>query len=401
MKTLFWILAVFALAAALTVAARDSTGYVLIVLPPYRAELSLNFLIVLLVIAFIVFYLVLRVAGAALSMPSQVSAWRRSHRQQKARATLTDAVREFFSGRYARAEKAATRALEMGEQPGLSAVVAARSAHELRAFDRRDGYLARAATVTASDDPVKVVAEAGLLLEQRRAQEALDVLRALRKKHTAALRLELRAQQQLRNWEAVLALVPQLEKRDVLDAQQAEHIRRHALIQNLERAGRELPLLEAEWKKVPSRERRQSRVAAAAARRFAAAGACGTARDIVESSLAENWDSELVGLYADCDEGESVRRIERAERWLEQHASDSTLLLALGRLCARQELWGKAQSYLDASIAIEPTCAAHLANARLQEKLGNIEAARDHYRKSLDLALKELETVPQKQASRG
>ena len=47
--------------------------------------------------------------------------------------------------------------------------------------------------------------------------------------------------------------------------------------------------------------------------------------------------------------------IERAESWLKQHPDDAALLLTLGRLCAQQELWGKAQSYLDASIAVEPT----------------------------------------------
>ena len=58
--------------------------------------------------------------------------------------------------------------------------------------------------------------------------------------------------------------------------------------------------------------------------------------------------------------------------------------------CAGQELWGKAQSYLEASIAIEPTYSAHLALAQLQEKLGNVDAARRHYRESLERALIQL-----------
>jgi HemY protein len=69
------------------------------------------------------------------------------------------------------------------------------------------------------------------------------------------------------------------------------------------------------------------------------------------------------------------------------------LLLTLGRLCAQQELWGKAQSYLDASIAIEPTYSAHLELARLHERLGHTEAARRHQRESLELALAQLRAV--------
>ena len=48
MRTLLWIVAIAALAVGLTLAARYNTGYVLLVLPPYRVEFSLNLLLVLL-----------------------------------------------------------------------------------------------------------------------------------------------------------------------------------------------------------------------------------------------------------------------------------------------------------------------------------------------------------------
>ena len=88
-----------------------------------------------------------------------------------------------------------------------------------------------------------------------------------------------------------------------------------------------------------------------------------------------------------------IARIERAEAWLKQHPGDAALLLTLGRLCAGRSLWGKAQSYLEASLAIEPTFSGHLAAGRLQESLGNAEAARRHYRESLELALAQLKQV--------
>ena len=71
--------------------------------------------------------------------------------------------------------------------------------------------------------------------------------------------------------------------------------------------------------------------------------------------------------------------------------SRCALLLTLGRLCALQGLWGKAQSYLEASISVEPTYAGHLELARLHERLGNTDAARKHDRESLELALAALD----------
>jgi HemY protein len=161
----------------------------------------------------------------------------------------------------------------------------------------------------------------------------------------------------------------------------------------LKRKALDTRALEEAWRKIPQEERTNRRVAVAAAQCFIALGGCTRAHGIIEAALAAEWDTELVGLYAECDGGDTVARIERAEGWLKQHAEDAALLLTLGRLCAQLELWGKAQSYLDASVAVEPTWSAHLALARLHERLGNVEAARKSYRESLDLALAQLKTV--------
>ena len=45
MKALAWIVAIFAVAVGLTLLVRYNTGYVLLVLPPWRAEFSLNLLL--------------------------------------------------------------------------------------------------------------------------------------------------------------------------------------------------------------------------------------------------------------------------------------------------------------------------------------------------------------------
>lgn len=392
MKALIWILGIVALAVGLTLAARWNNGYVLLVLPPYRVELSLNLLIVIAVAGFAAGYALLRFVSATLRLPRDVREYRVARRKERAQASLTEALREYFAGRYGRAEKAAAAALELGEHPGLAAVLAARAAHELRAWMRRDAYLAQAAA-TAEDDAARVVTETELLLEAQRHQEALALLKQLPRRHTAALRLELKAQQQARNWEQVLDLVEALRRRNVLDATQAEQVRRYALAENLKRKALDTRALEAAWDKVPSSDRTDRRVAAAAAQCFIALGGCDQAHRIIENALEATWDSDLVGLYAECEGGDTVKRIERAETWLKRYPDDAALLLTLGRLCAGQALWGKAQNYLDASLAIEPSCSAHLAAARLQEKLGNADAARRHYRESLDLALAQLKTV--------
>ena len=124
-----------------------------------------------------------------------------------------------------------------------------------------------------------------------------------------------------------------------------------------------------------------------------ALGVVAQALQIIEQALAMEWDSELAGIYAECEGGETIRQIERAEQWLKSNPRDAVLLLTLGRLCARQELWGKAQSYLDASISVEPMYSAYLVLAQLHDRLGNADAARRNYRESLDLAVNQLKQM--------
>ena len=390
MRTLFWIVAVIAMAAGFVVAARYNAGYALLVLPPYRIELSLNLLLILLFAGFIAGYLLVRMAFGTLRLPARVREYRIARRRRKVQATLVEALREFFAGRYARAEKSAAGLIRLGEYVGFGAVLAARAAHELRAYDRRDAYLAQIPAQTPEDAEVKAVTEAELMLDHRRFHEALNFLKTLPKKHTAALRLELKAQQLAKNWDQVLVLVEQLEKRKVFDVGQAEQIRTHALSENLKRKTIDSRAFEEAWQKIPAQDKRNNKIAAVAAQCFISRGNCEQARRVIEDSVEASWDSELIGLYAECPGEDAVRQIERAEAWLKDHPNDAVLLHTLGKLCTGRELWGKAQSYLEASIAVESTYSAHLALAQLHDKLGNPDAARAHYNEGLALAVAQL-----------
>ncbi|MGH8751591.1 MAG: heme biosynthesis HemY N-terminal domain-containing protein [Burkholderiales bacterium] len=397
MKILSWLLAIIALAVGFTLLIGINNGYVLLVYASYRIELSLVLALLLLLAAFVAAYFLVRLAVHTLRLPAQVRAYRARRRSEKARRAFAEALRNFFEGRYGKAQQAAARTLKLGEAPGLAALLAARAAHEIKAFDQRDAYLDQARDPDVAS--ARVITQAGMLLDQRRPVEALDLLWALNKdsskKHVAALRLELRAQQQEKNWEQVLPLIAQLEKRGVYDAAQARQIRLYATQENLKRQTNDARGLKECWQKIPSADKINTRVAATAARCFMTLGGCRLAHEIIVASLENEWDSDLICLYSEClgPQDETVQQIQRAENWLVFHRHDACLLLTLGKLCAHQELWGKAQSYLEASLSVEPSSTAHRELARLHEKIGQHEAASVHTRKSLELAFRQLRGV--------
>ncbi len=388
MKFLLWLLGLFALAVALTLAAHNP-GYMLLVYPPYRMEMSLSLFVVALLVLFVLGHLALRLLFAALNLPAYVRQFRTERTQAKGRSAMMEALGAFFEGRYAAAEKAAVRAMELGENSGINPILAARAAHELREFDKRDTYLEAAKGKTIGEATMRLMATTKFNLDQHLPQSALDSLKALResgvKGHVGALHLELKAQQQAGNWNAVLDVVNQLEKRDAIDATVATQMRQQAWLEKVRAQDQDAKALQAVWKSIPGEFKQRSKIAAAAAHAFIQLGDCRNAQQILTDSLNAQWDSDLVTLYGDCLAGDVVGQIDQAERWLKQHTDDAGLLLALGKLCLHQGLWGKAQSYLEASISVAPSRAAYTRLGQLAEKLQKPEEAFKYYQQAMEL----------------
>src|SRR6185437_4815407 len=234
-------------------------------------------------------------------------------------------------------------------------------------------------------DQARLTTLADLLVSQGRHEEALAVLKDLSardSRNLRLLRLKLQAEQALRNWDEVLATVDSLVKLGGLGPEEASAARRAAHLGNLYRKANDAAALESYWKQLPGDMRIDPAVAATAARYHVALGGTAAAQAIIEQALERDWNPSLVALYGEAAGGDALPQIERAERWLRVHARDPALLLALGKLCMRQGLWGKAQSYIEASLALEPTHDGHMTLAALMKQLGKHQEAVQHFRRS-------------------
>jgi len=385
MRGLMWVLTVFALAVGLSLAAHLNDGYAILVFPPYRVELSLNFAILLGLAGFALGYMLLRLIGHTLSLPLHVRTFNARRRGEKGRAALLAALQALFEGRFGRAEKSAGEAYALGEAPALSALIAARAAGELRETGRRDQWLARAENHDGDARQARLAVQASLLLDDRRYEDAIEVLDELSRsgpKRIATQRMLMKAHQRLGHWDEVRRLATVLGKRGVLAEVAATQLRITAQIEALRQQSRDAGALAACWQR--TEDKLDARVARIAARMFIALGDCRRAHEIVEAALDAEWSEQLILLYGECVGADILAQIERAERWLKSRPRDRALLLTLGRLCLAQELWGKAQSYLEASLSEEPSRDAHSALAHLFDRIGKPEDANRHYRAGAD-----------------
>ena len=396
MKSLFWLLIVSAAAVALVLLARIDSGYVLFFYPPWRVEMSVVFFAMAALASFLLLYLLLRLLSGALALPTTVRAWRVRRRRERAHSALAAALQAYYEGRYARAEKEAGLAFDNGPAPGVAALLAARAAHQMRDFERRDRWLERADGSGEALQAARLVSRAELALEDRDFTAARDALRNLHgagPKHVATTRLLLRAERGAGAWDEVLRLASQLSKRDAISPALAEEYKVQATVELLGRSADDGGAFERRWRAIAAGDRVQPRIAAAGARHATALGKAALARDILENALAAEWVPTLVSLYGDLPVGldeervsEARARIERAEQWLLERSRDAQLLATLGRLCAQAELWGKARSFLEASLSFEESRGARVELARLAERLGQADEAQRHFRKAAELS---------------
>jgi HemY protein len=389
MRFALWSVILASVAVAIALFAGGSDGLVVIAAFGKRIDLSFNLAVVLVFAGYAGFYFLARMIATLVAIPARVRAYREERTRSRLRQSLNDALLAFFQGRYASAEKSAAAALTGDETKGVAAIIAARSAHELGRFSEREQFLDQAKGAAPEVDQARLTTLADLLVSQGRHAEAIEVLKDLSardSRNLRLLRLKLQAEQSLRNWDEVLSTVNALEKLGGIGPAEAAAVRRGAHLGNLNRKAQDAQALSAYWKQLPGEMRTEPAVAATAARYHLALGGTAEAQAIIEQALAREWNAGLVALYGESAGQDALPQIERAEGWLREHARDPALLLALGKLCMRQGLWGKAQSYIEASLALEPTHDGHMTLAALMEQIGKPQEAVAHFRRSAELA---------------
>ena len=103
------------------------------------------------------------------------------------------------------------------------------------------------------------------------------------------------------------------------------------------------------------------------------------------AALKSDWRGPLVRLFGLVEGPDASKQLKRVENWLASHVDEPDLLLAAARLCLRNELWGKARSYLETVISLRPTPEAFHVYGRLLNQLGEGDAAAEAYRSGLSM----------------
>lgn len=396
MRRVIWSLLIVSAAVGLAMLMRFNHGNVAVLWPPYRVDFSVNLAVLVLVIAFVALHLLLVALSNALNLPGRVREYRERRRRETALAGLRDSLLALFEGRFGRAERLAQSALGDRSLAGAASLVAARAAHRMRETARRDRWL-ESAREEAGAANAQLMTAAELAVEDHRPADAIAAIETLQAggpRHIHALRVAVRAYEQSGDWPALLQALRQVEKRDALHPAAIRGLKIRAWRALFDARRDDAAAVQALYASLPAADREIDEIAEAAAQAFAAAGQAEQAARIVEQALELRMVVSLVALYGMLDAVPARDRLRRAEGWRQRYGDDPALLVTLGRLCAGEQLWGKAEEFLLLAERAAPAREVHLLLAQLYEALGRNDEAGDRYRRAALAGAGGLATLP-------
>src|SRR6218665_1238133 len=113
MRAALWFVGLFCLAVAGALFAGNNQGSVMLFWPPYRLDLSLNMVVLLLLAAFFILYGALRGFSALVTLPLQAKRWRLQQRERNMHQALLESLTHLHAGRFLRARKPALQSLTL------------------------------------------------------------------------------------------------------------------------------------------------------------------------------------------------------------------------------------------------------------------------------------------------
>ena len=368
-------------------------GYVIINFRGYVIEMSVPVLAGLAIALVLGVWLIRKIIVAPRRLGEAAGRYRSARSGQK----LTKGMIAVAEGNLARGEKMLGRAASTSDSPLFNYLQAARAAHLQGKDERRDEWLRLAYKETPEAANAVLLTQAEFQLDRAQYEQALATLRRLEedsKDHAHALALMGRLYFRLEDFSSLADLLPRLRKNTQIKPEVLEEwtIRVHK--EALDKAA-DAQVLDNSWKGITRKQRTDLTLLESYYNGLMRVGLHDRAEKELASALKSNWRGPLVRLFGLVEATDTTKQLKRAEGWLKNHGEDPDLMLCAARLCLRNELWGKARSYLETVIGMRPTPEAYQEYGALLAQMGEGDAAAEAYRDGLGMvAAKPLPAIP-------
>lgn len=358
-------------------------GYVAINFRGYLIEMSVPVLVFLTAALFAAIWFIRKVLIA----PRRIGAAAGRYRSARSGQKMTRGLIEMAEGNLSRGERLLARAASTSDSPLFNYLQAARAAHLQGKIDRRDEWLRLAYQDIPEAANAVLLTQAEFQLDQGQHEQALATLRRLdenSKGHGHALALMGRLYFRLEDWSSLRDILPRVKKHSHIKPETLSSWETRVYRESIDGAA-DGDALTAAWKSIPRARKKELPLLEAYYRALMRTDQHAKAEKELASALKSEWRGPLVRLFGIVEGVDASKQLKRAEGWLGTHSEDPDLLLTAARLCLRNELWGKARSYLETVISLRPSPEVYQEYGALLNQLGETNAAADAFRDGLGM----------------
>lgn len=321
---------------------------------------------------------------------------------------------EFVEGNWKQAHKLLTRAAPHASEPLLNYLAAARSAYELGEESQAAELLHQAEGSADNADLAVALTQARMQLFAKKYEQCCATLQRARKlapKHPVVLDLLRQVHVALNDWSELAQLMPMLVRYKIVPSEELQVLQaqlyRQLLIQAMQppvgsssrddSPAKQETRIKQVWQKLAKEWQQQADLILCYADLLEELGNTRDLESLLRKALKKNWDNRLVERYGIIDGSEHARQLLHAEAWLKERPGNAELLLALGRLSLRNELWGKARDYFQSSLALQGSAHIYAELARLLAHMGDHKKSTEYFQQGLMLAADDLPKLPMPQ----
>lgn len=391
MKKLLIILALLGLSVWVALKIKTDPGHLIIAYHETVVDMPLWLGILIFIAAFFLITWILRFFKEIYFTPRHVVDWYKKKTFERIRRRTVRGFIALAEGRWETAEQLLSKNIDKRHTALLNCLGAAIAAQNQGKELERDEYLRLAHTYHSHAQIAIGLTQARMQYMQGQYEQCLATIRRLlllAPDHSTLLVQLKTVLIDLKAWSELLEVLKTLQQKHLITEQEVFQLTQQAYVALLIKAkatGLDAP--EKLWEKIPKKWTLNAEILLQYVPYLLTQQKYEQAEELLRAGIKYVWDPRLVRYYGLTLSVDVDKQIKIAHGWLKHHPEDAMLLLTLGRLYVRQEIWGQAKIFLQKSLAILPLPETYLLLGDLAMKM-NLSAleGQQYYQQGLQLA---------------
>ena len=319
--------------------------------------------------------------------------WWQSRRTARQASKTARGLLLFLNGDWQTSGRILSKSVTNSSTPEVNLLYAAKAAAENKQLDQSRQLLER---LKAEHPDAALYADLCLAeawVEDSKLEPALAVLSPLDNNNKGVLRLLSKIYRMQSNWFELWTLIPNIKRQSVFDNQSFEALQIDCYCGMLNTFSNDLNAKDQQktvddiWSDIPKALRQVPEVVIAYTDALVAVNCSDKGLLVVVKALKGQWHKLLVERFGRLELADATKQLATGEQWLLEHADDSHLLLALGRICRRMGFLGKARDYMTSTIAIRPSAEAYYELAAVLTSMGDSKGSSEMHQRGLKFAV--------------